>query len=130
MPVPADLNNDGRLDLSVTDEGGGFSTLMGRGDGSFDNARSYALLGSAFGIAAADFNGGGRQDLAIAEISQIGVYLGSGGGAFGGGTNYVMNGEPAEAVLGDFDSDRRLDIAVSNGQGGAGLFLGNGDGTF
>jgi hypothetical protein len=100
-PVPVDLNSDGHLDIAVTDQGGGFSTLIGRGDGTFTYGAARSVSSSPFGIAATDLNGG-----------------------------YAVLGTPAEVALGDFNSDGKLDVAVSDETGGAAaLLLGNGDGT-
>lgn len=77
--ITGDFNNDGILDLAVTDancsvqgynpsivcDAGSVSILLGNGDGTFQPHADYALGKGSFGIAAGDFNGDGKLDLAI-----------------------------------------------------------------
>jgi hypothetical protein len=68
--VAADFNNDGKLDLAVANYGDGTITLLlGNGDGTFTQASGspYAVGQGPNGIAAADFNGDGKLDLATAN---------------------------------------------------------------
>jgi len=68
--ITADFNNDGKLDLAVVNNGDGTVTLLlGNGDGTFTQASGspYAVGLGAFQIAAADFNGDGKLDLAVAN---------------------------------------------------------------
>jgi hypothetical protein len=67
-----DFNNDGKLDLAVANNGDGTVTLLlGNGDGTFTEAPGspYAVGSDAFAIAAADFNGDGKLDLAVANAN-------------------------------------------------------------
>jgi hypothetical protein len=70
--VAGDFNNDGKLDLAVANYGDGTITLLlGNGDGSFTPASGspYPVGAFPYQIAAADFNGDGKLDLATANLS-------------------------------------------------------------
>ena len=134
----ADVNGDSKLDVMVasgSNAGHQVNVLMGNGDGTFQAAVSYALPENAFGIVAADFNGDGKPDLAVAGWSGTGagvmILQNKGDGTFRTAVN-VTTGFRAQAVAtGDFDNDGNLDLIVANSSGtSASLLLGRGDGTF
>jgi hypothetical protein len=142
--VSGDFNNDGILDLAVTDgncayqlvgmalselicDAGTVSILLGNGDGSFQPHLDYATGKDPSALAAGDFNGDGKLDLAIvnAEDGSVSVLPGQGDGTFQSQVVYkVAIGQGL--VIGDFNNDHKLDLAV----GGPSVMLGNGDGTF
>src|SRR5580692_2538807 len=81
---------------------------------------------------AADFNGDGIMDLAVADgtNNQILVMLGNGDGTFQSPVPYQVGAGPSTLVAGDFDGDGKLDIAVGDSDTGIYVLQGNGDGTF
>src|SRR5262249_16138537 len=96
--VTVDLNNDGKADLATPNSGDGtVSVLLNNGSGTFAPGVVYAALsGTSFGlysITAGDFNGDGKQDLAVANhnYGRVGVFLGNGDGTLLAGQNYNVN---------------------------------------
>jgi hypothetical protein len=70
--VAGDFNSDGKLDLAVANLGDNTVTLLlGNGDGTFTPASGspYAVGKGPFAIAAADFNGDGKLDLAVVNLT-------------------------------------------------------------
>ncbi|WP_455209182.1 Calx-beta domain-containing protein [Kaarinaea lacus] len=147
--VAADFNNDGNGDLAVTMSGadggvGGISILLGDGAGAFPSHNQVAATGvdglgySPWGIAAADFNGDGNQDLVVTAygsgVYKVNIYLGDGTGLFTASSVLVTSSQsPATVVTGLFNNDAFFDIAVGSDSGsGAAMsvFFGVGDGTF
>jgi hypothetical protein len=66
----ADFNGDGILDLAVANSAyfygrSNITILLGKGDGTFQTAREYDLLGGANAVAVADLNHDGQLDLAV-----------------------------------------------------------------
>jgi CSLREA domain-containing protein len=136
--VPSDFNGDGIPDLAVLDWGNNVVELwQGNGDGTF-TLKSTTSTGSSSGpnsAVAADFNGDGKLDLAVANTGNetISILLGNGNGAFTTGT--VI--QPPVSVnglyyitAGDFNGDGQLDLGTSCFASCFIVYLGNNDGTF
>jgi len=106
--------------------------LAGLPSGSFDT----------WGMAAGDFNGDGKLDIATVSLNEgtLNVFLGNGDGTFSGGFTYTFTGpinSPISVIASDVNGDGILDLIVasyntlnlSNG-GAVSVFFGKGDGTF
>ncbi len=112
----------------------GVTLYVGNGKGGFQAPQSFAVQGQANGIAAADFNGDGKPDAAVAQSSgNIAILLGTANG-FESPLTASSGGISATAIVsGDFNSDGKADLAIvgqSNGSGTLAILFGNGDGTF
>jgi len=155
--VTGDFNGDGIPDLATlsgecpiaTDcSQQAVSVFIGKGDGTFATHVDYAVgpLPDDLSLVTGDFNGDGKQDLALAVIQcpnfcegVIAVLLGNGDGTFQSPVNSSAGSSspPFAIAVGDFNGDGKLDLAVTqcpNGtdcaNGSVGVMLGKGDGTF
>ena len=87
-------------------------------------------------MAASDFNGDGRPDLATAnsDSNNVSVLLGNGDGTFQAAQTYATAGfNPEFVAVGDVNLDGRQDLAVAQSGSTPSLvsvLLGNGDGSF
>lgn len=148
----SDVNGDGKPDLIVGNECGGFNqygcgvpgpigVLLGNGDGTFQTAVPYASGGDAASVAVADVNGDGKPDILVGEggADAVGVLLGNGNGTFQNEVSYSSGGYGANSIAAaDVNNDGKPDLLVANlcvtddcdSDGTVGVLLGNGDGTF
>jgi len=114
--VVGDFNRDGKLDIAVVEYGFGvpgiLAIYLGRGDGTFSAGPSYPL-NTPYDIAAADFNGDGILDLAVADNgkNKVFVFMGNGDGTFAPPVSY--HAPLAERLLAvDLNHDGHPDLAV------------------
>ena len=129
-----DFNGDGKQDLAAANQSShNVSILLGDGAGDFSGPRNFGYLG-LFGpdsIAIGDFNGDGKQDLAVANAysDNVSILLGDGAGNFSAPTNFAAGSYPTSVVVGDFNGDGKQDLAVANWgeypdyNGGVSIFL-------
>jgi hypothetical protein len=134
--VVADFNNDGIPDIvaAVPQRSGvllfGVFVYLGNGDGTFQ-APITAYAANAQSLAAGDFNGEGKLDLAVGQGSSVAILLGNGNGTFTNPYTFNTAYGTSSIVVADLNGDKKLDVAVGGGfPGGVSIFLGNGDGTF
>ncbi len=147
--ISDDLNNDNVRDLLVV----GFisddvSILIGKGDGTFQNAQNFPSfpLANAFGggsttMVTHDFDGDGFLDIAVANFANdsITIMINDGTGAFPQNrvVEQLLNpgGNPGELrsgalALADFNKDGFIDIITANANGTLTPLFGNGTTQF
>ncbi len=131
----ADFNGDGNLDIAVNNEGrngkGNVEVFFGNGDGTFSKPTIYDLPNYPYSIAAADLNGDGRPDLAVAEYGAgVAILLNKGRGKFVKPVVYAVN-PPAltDVAIADLNHDGVPDLVVATSNY-VGVLLGKGRGTF
>lgn len=128
-----DLNGDGIPDPVVPNGNStNVSVLLGNRDGSF---RPFVLFDAGgagpFDVQIADFNGDGKNDVAVTTASGVSILFGDGKGNLGSPTVLLTGTVPTRIAIADFNGDHKLDIAVTNlGSNDVSILIGNGDGTF
>jgi tetratricopeptide (TPR) repeat protein len=117
----ADYNGDGRLDLYVSNFYGAPNVLYhNNGDGTFTDVTARAGVGgheSSIGCAWGDYDGDGRPDLYVVNLSADNtLYHNNGDGTFTDVTRRAGVAEPFisyAAMWLDYDNDGRPDLFVS-----------------
>ncbi|WP_446743823.1 FG-GAP-like repeat-containing protein [Silvibacterium acidisoli] len=151
LAIPADLNQDKKLDL-ILNCGGTIGVILGNGDGTFQPVTTYTKQGLASAVT--DLNGDGYPDVILYtemyvpdhayEETVVSVMLNRGingpGKLVNAGTyatDDVIGGyNPPFLLAGDFNGDGKQDLFVSAFQSsgnampsGMSVLYGNGDGT-
>lgn len=135
-----DYNNDGHLDLFVSNFGTPFNYLYRNdGNGSFTRITTGAIATddtNSEGAAWADYDNDGNLDLFVA-VGLGGndlLYRNNGDGSFtkiASGPVVQSGGNSRGCAWGDYDNDGHVDLFVANEQGQNNfLFHNSGDGTF
>ena len=141
----ADFNNDGHADFVVAPYFTGsspaepFYVNLGDGHGGFMTHTFEGLKDTHgnylpyYGVAAADFTGDGKADIAAAYDDYLDVYKGNGDGTFEWLVSYGYDLNLSALDNYDFNGDGNQDLVTANsGSAGAAvaILLGNGDGSF
>jgi hypothetical protein len=129
--VAADINNDGWIDLFVSNDGLENFLLANRGEGKFEDVGLVAGVAfnpagaarSGMGVDAADYNSDGNTDLFVANIDHedYALYRNQGKEAFDdvaiqagiGSSTHMLSGWGLKFF--DFDNDGTLDLIMANG---------------
>jgi hypothetical protein len=147
--ISGDFNGDGKPDLAILtwnlNSTSYLTILLGNGDGSFTAKPTVVAVsqsneggdGIPGTMAAADFNGDGKLDLAVVgdyiSTGGFGILLGNGDGTFNSATIFSQDQDFGLVATGDFNGDGIPDLAVTHYfEDGTppSIFLGKGDGTF
>jgi len=136
----ADVNNDGRLDVVITDKGDNtVSVSLALAGGGFGPQTSHYTGGNfPTGTSVYDVNGDGWLDFVTANSANnslspgnIGIVLADGAGGFLPAATFDAGfSHPMTVALGDVNGDGQVDIAIANIAQTISLFLGDGTGSF
>ena len=144
----ADFNQDGKPDLVAANAGayggsppGDIEVLLNSGNGAFQAAKTFTAGTSPTSIAVGDWNGDGKQDIAVADTystnmpqAKLMLYLGNGDGTFQEKPAPQVSIAPVSMATADINGDQISDLILA-GQGqnysfGVETLQGNGDGSF
>lgn len=126
-----DFNGDGRIDIYVANDGDANLLWLNSGDGTFEE--SGLISGTAFsgdgipeagmGVAAADYDGDGDEDILVTNLRREGctLYRNDGDGMFADvsrqssllNATFAFTGFGTEWI--DFNNDSHVDLAIVNG---------------
>lgn len=137
----ADFNGDGIQDVVMGSRGEGqlapgkVFLFLGNGTGDFPNtpAASITVGIMPWQVAAADFNGDGKLDVAVTNniSASVSVLLGNGRGGLGAPASVSVGNRPTQLCVGDLNNDGAADLVVTNeGSNSVSVRLGTGTGTF
>ena len=121
------------LDIAVTDSDPQFPKVWvfsGAGDGTFGSGTHFPTAAGPAGVVAADFNGDGYLDLAVADLTagKVSVLLNS-GGTFSSHVDYATASEGSFLTVGDYNGDGISDLAVASASDNTfSVLLGKGSG--
>jgi hypothetical protein len=127
-----DFNGDGNLDVAITSPSG-ITVYLGNGDGTLGQTFTSGTGAEQGPMAAADFNGDNKLDLAVSNVQTggVAVLLGNGDGTFGAPVNYFTAISPTAIVAADLNADGKKDLILAGVLNGVVyVALGKGDGTF
>jgi hypothetical protein len=125
VPVVADFNGDGILDIASTtgvqdpdgaQDDGSISIYLGDGDGSFSLSTTYRVGAGPRTMVVGDFNGDGKADLAVvnSDASYDSTFLGNGDGSFVAAGD-LSSGQNAATTLiaADLNGDGATDLITN-----------------
>ena len=114
------------------------TVLLGESKGRFRTVGSFNVGSQPVAAAVADFDGDGKQDMAVLNQGigagtpgTVTLLKGNGAGGFTSSGTLTAGTVPISIVAGDFNNDGKMDLAPANqATENVSIFLGNGDGTF
>jgi len=135
----ADLDGDNDLDLAVANLGaepgyiGSVPILENNGDGTFQDAVSYAAGSGTYSVFCVDLDGDLDLDIAVANYysDNVSILKNNGDGTFQSAVSYITGTGPVSVSCADLDGDSDQDLAVAAfNSDRISVLRNNGDGTF
>src|SRR6266481_7907382 len=98
----------------------------------FATATNYITGEFPESLVVGDFNGDGKQDLAVANngSDNVSILLGDGMGHFSAPENFAVGPQPSSVAVGDFNGDGKQDLVVVLQTTSVSILLGDGTGNF
>jgi len=108
-----------------------FTTDVNKSTGKFAARVDYGAGSNPSSVFAADLDGDGDADLAVANSSngKVAVLKNNGVSAFHSRMEYTVGGNPSSVFASDLDGDGDMDLTAANGSAIA-ILKNNGNGTF
>lgn len=137
--VVADLNNDGRNDVALTNtgqfyNGSSVSVFLNRGGGNFNAAVNYTVGSGPVGITAADFDNDGDNDLAVCNltsaIGSVSVLINNGNGSFNPAVNFQAGIAPFRIIAAKINNDNLVDLVVADNTQTVNILFNGGNNDF
>ena len=132
----ADLNNDRKLDIVVTNIFGNTASVLlndgTNGNASFQSQATFAVGAQPYDVVVADVDGDGKPDLITANYggNSVSVLRGNGMGSFGVQQIAPVGERPVAVSVADVNGDQHLDLVTTNRRDGTLSILLNDGGTF
>jgi hypothetical protein len=136
--VAEDFNHDGVIDIVTSNVGtNNLSSLLGNGDGTFQSATTYPLMGPSslgfvpFPLVSVDFDHDGNLDVISGGAAHIVMLRGHGDGSFTAVGNYPTGVAMTCIEAADFNGDHVVDlVTTAMGSSNYSILLGDGSGGF
>ncbi|HEX5154241.1 MAG TPA: VCBS repeat-containing protein [Parafilimonas sp.] len=138
--VIADLNNDGKKDVALTNSGKNFdgksiSVYFNTGKGKFGVPVNYNVGAYPTGISAADLDNDGDNDLAVANNladsnHSVSVLINKGNGTFNAAVNFNAGNKALRIESAKINNDNLPDLIVGNNTQNITILFNGGNNNF